>query len=319
MNLDELNKHYNTLSSFDNDVRSIERQLNKIKGRVDDVQENFYDFSKTLYTSSGKLLDKAENEYDIAGSAIIAATGGMTSFIGATFGTVGNFYADAKGKLLIKKLNSKKEEVAVAKIQYAEAALKWGEANIDKYITILKNDLSVNIKNCEDNEALYYRGRQLSFEICFKCIFIIKLSQNLIETYNSWIAKKYFKSVNSISEIEIIQNLLFGQNGLFEHKISKEKFIYEINKQPISAKYLLLLENNFFLSIIPLKSKEFISQTKKMDKSSVAYLTINDNEAFQNIVRIQKENINKRNKKIILFLSFVICIFFIISYWGLLG
>lgn len=319
MNLDELNKHYNTLIAFDSDVKSIERQINRIKGGVDNVEENFYDFSDTLFNGSGKLFEKAKNKYEIAGSAIVGAAGIVTSALGATFSAVGNLYADIKGNILIKKLNAKKEEVALAKISYAQSAQKWGEANIDKYIAILKNDLSVKIKNSEDNDNLYYNGRQKAFEICYKCLFIIKLSQNLIETYNSWIAKKHFNSVSRIREEEIIQDLLYGKNGLFISKLSKEKFIDEINKQPMSAKFLLLLENKIFFSFIPLTSKEFISENKKLDKLSLAYLTINNNSAYQNLVRIEKENIRKRNKKIILFLLFSICVFLIVFYWGLLG
>lgn len=319
MALEELNKHYNTLTSFDSDVKSIERQINKIKGRVDDVEENFYDFSGTLFNSSGKFFEKSKNEYEIAGSAIVGAAGLATATIGATFGAVGNLYADIKGNILIKKLNSKKEEVALAKIRYAQVALKWGEANIDKYLTILKNDLSVNIKNSDDNDNLYYNGRQKSFEMCFKCLFIIKLSQNLIVTYNSWIEKKYFNSVSRISEKEILQDLLYRKNGVFASKLSKEKFVDGINKQSLNAKFLLLLENEIFFPFIPLTSKEFISENKKLDKLSLAYLTINNNSAYQNLVLIEKENRRKRNKKIILFLLFTICIFLIVLYWGILG
>lgn len=319
MDLEELNKHYNMLTSFDNDVKSIERQINRTKGRIDNVEENFYDFSGTLFNSSGKLFEKAKNEYEIAGSAIVGAAGITTSAIGATFGAVGSLYTDIKGNLLIKKLNSKKKEVALAKISFAHTALKWGEANIDKYLAILKNDLSVNIKNSEDNEKLYYDNRQLAFEICYKCLYIIKLSKNLIVTYNSWIEKKYFNSVSRISEKEILQDLLYGKNGVFTSKLSKEKFIDEISKQPMNATFLLLLENTIFFPFIPLTSKEFISENKKLDKLSLAYLTINNNSAYQNLVRIEKENIRKRNKKIILFLLFSLCTFLIVLYWGVLG
>lgn len=319
MDLKELNKHYDLLVSFDSDVKSIERQINKIKGRVDNMEENFHDFGGTLFDSSGKLFEKAKNEYEIAGSAIVGVAGIATSAIGATFGAIGNLYADVKGSLLIKKLNAKKEEVALAKISYAHSALKWGEANIGKYLAILKNDLSVNVKNSDDNEALYYNSRQLAFEICYKCLFIIKLSQNLIVTYNNWIAKKYFNSVRRISENEILEDLLYGKNGVFISKLSKEKFINEINKQPLNAKFLLLLENEIFFPFIPLTSKEFISENKKIDKLSLAYLTINNNSAYQNLVRIEKENIRKRNRKYILFLLFAVCIFLIVLYWGILG
>jgi hypothetical protein len=319
MNIEQLNIHYNKLTSFDNDVKSIQSQVNRIKGRVDNVADDFYDFSGTLFKSSGKIFEKSKNEYEIAGSVIVGAAGLATAVIGGTFGAVGNLYADVKGNFLIKKLNSKKEEVALAKICYAHTALKWGEENIDKYLAILKNDLSVNIKNTEDNEKLYYNSRQLAFEMCYKCLFIIKLSQNLIVTYNSWIAKKYFNSVRRINEEEILQDLLYGKNGVFKLKLSKEKFIDEINKQPMNAKFLLLLENKIFFPFIPLTSKEFISENKKLDKLSLAYLSINNNTAYQNMVRIEKENIRKRNKKIILFLLFAVCIFLIVLYWGLLG
>lgn len=319
MNIEELNIHYNKLTSFDNDVKSIQSQVNRIKGRVDNVTDDFYDFSDTLFKSSGKIFEKSKNEYEIAGSAIVGAAGLATAVIGGTFGVVGNLYADVKGNFLIKKLNSKKEEVALAKISYAHTALKWGEANIDKYLAILKNDLSVNIKNTEDNEKLYYNSRQLAFEMCYKCLFIIKLSQNLIVTYNSWIAKKYLNSVRRINEEEILQDLLYGKNGVFKLKLSKEKFIDEINKQPMNAKFLLLLENKIFFPFIPLTSKEFISENKKLDNLSLAYLSINNNTAYQNMVRIEKENIRKRNKKIILFLLFAVCIFLIVLYWGILG
>lgn len=319
MNIEQLNIHYNKLTSFDNDVKSIQSQVNRIKGRVDNVADDFYDFSGTLFKSSGKIFEKSKNEYEIAGSAIVGAAGLATAVIGGTFGVVGNLYADVKGNFLIKKLNSKKEEVALAKISYAHTALKWGEENIDKYLAILKNDLSVNIKNTEDNEKLYYNSRQLAFEMCYKCLFIIKLSQNLIVTYNSWIAKKYLNSVRRINEEEILQDLLYGKNGVFKLKLSKEKFIDEINKQPMNAKFLLLLENKIFFPFIPLTSKEFISENKKLDKLSLAYLSINNNTAYQNMVRIEKENIRKRNKKIILFLLFAVCIFLIVLYWGILG
>ena len=319
MNIEELNKHYNTLTSFDQDVKSIQRQIDRIKGRVENVENDLYDFSCTLFKSSGKIFEKAKDEYEIGGSAIVGAAGLVTAAIGGTFGAVGNLYADIKGNILIKKLNAKKEEVALAKISYAHAALKWGEANIDKYIAILKNDLSVNVKNSEDNETLYYSNRQSAFEICYKCLFVIKLSQNLIVTYNSWIAKKHFNSVSRISKNEILQDLLYGKNGVFKSKLSKEKFIDEINKQPMNAKFLLLLENKIFFPFIPLTSKEFISENKKLDKLSLAYLTINNNSAYQNLVRIEKENIRKRNKKIILFLLFSVCIFLIVLYWGVLG
>lgn len=319
MNIEQLNIHYNKLTSFDNDVKSIQSQVNRIKGRVDNVADDFYDFSGTLFKSSGKIFEKSKNEYEIAGSAIVGAAGLATAVIGGTFGVVGNLYADVKGNFLIKKLNSKKEEVALAKISYAHTALKWGEANIDKYLAILKNDLSVNIKNTEDNEKLYYNSRQLAFEMCYKCLFIIKLSQNLIVTYNSWIAKKYLNSVRRINEEEILQDLLYGKNGVFKLKLSKEKFIDEINKQPMNAKFLLLLENKIFFPFIPLTSKEFISENKKLDKLSLAYLSINNNTAYQNMVRTEKENIRKRNKKIILFLLFAMCIFLIVLYWGILG
>lgn len=319
MDLEELNKHYNTLTSFDNDVKSIERLVNKIKGKVDHVEENFHDFSGTLFNSSGKLFEKAKDKYEIAGSAIVGAAGIASSVIGATFGAVGNLYSDIKGNILIKKLNAKKEEVALAKISYAYAALKWGEANIDKYRSILKNDLSVNVKNSQDNEALYYSSRQLAFEICYKCLFIIELSENLIVTYNSWIEKKFFNSVSRISEKEILQDLLYGENGVFGSNLSKEKFITEINKQHINAAFLLLLENTQFFPFIPLTSKEFIRECKKLDQLSIAYLTINNNSAYQNLVRIEKENKRKRNKKIILLLLFSACIFLIVLYWGILG
>jgi hypothetical protein len=319
MDLEELNKHYSTLISFDNDVKSIERQINKIKGRVDNVEENFYAFSDNLFNSSGKIFEKAKDEYEIAGSAIVGAAGIATSAVGATFGAVGNLYADIKGNILIKKLNVKKEAVALAKISVARIALKWGEANINKHLAILKNDLSVNVKNSEDNETLYYNSRQLAFEICYKCLFIIKLSENLIVTYNSWIEKKYFISVGRISEKEILQDLLYGKNGVFGSKLSKEKFITEINKQHINAAFLFLIENTQFFPFIPLTSKEFISESKKLDQSSIAYLKINNNSAYQNLVRIEKENIRKRNKKIILFLLLAFCTFLIIMYWAILG
>ena len=319
MNLDELNKHYNTLTSFDSEVKSIQRQIDKIKGSVENVENDLYDFSSTLFKSSGKIFDKAKDEYEIAGSAIVGTAGLATAAIGGIFGAVGGVYADLKGEYLIKKLNSKKKEVALAKISFAHTALKWGEANIDKYLAILKNDLSVNIKNSEDNEKLYYDSRQLAFEICYKCLYIIKLSKNLIVTYNSWIEKKYFNSVSRISKKEILQNLLYGKNGVFASKLSKEKFIDEISKQPMNATFLLLLENTIFFPFIPLTSKEFISENKKLDKLSLAYLTINNNSAYQNLVRIEKENIRKRNKKIILFLLFAVCVFSIVLYWGILG
>lgn len=319
MNIEELNIHYNTLISFDRDAKSIESQINKIKGRVDNVEENFYDFSDSLFNSSGKIFEKAKNEYEIAGSAVVGAAGIVTSAIGATFGAVGNLYADVKGNLLIKKLNAKKEEVALAKISYAQSSLKWGEANINKYLVILNNDLSVKVRNSDDNETLYYDSRQLAFEICYKCLFIIKLSQNLIATYNKWLEKKHFYSVTRISENEILRDLLYGKNGVFKSKLSKEKFITEINKQPMNAKFLLLLENEIFFPFIPLTPKEFIKENKKMDKLSLAYLTINNNSAYQNLVKIEKENIRKRNRKIILFLLFAVCIFLIVLYWGILG
>lgn len=319
MNIEELNIHYNTLISFDHDVKSIQRQVDKIKGGVENVENDLYDFSSTLFKSSGKIFEKAKDNHEIAGSVIVGAAGIVTAAIGGTFGAVGNLYADIKGNFLIKKLNSKKEEVALAKISFAHTALKFGEANIDKYLAILKNDLSVNIKNSEDNQELYYDTRQSTFELCYKCLYIIKLSKNLIVTYNNWIEKKNFNSVSRISEKEILQDLLYGKNGVFVSKLSKEKFIDEISKQPMNATFLLLLENTIFFPFIPLTSKEFISENKKLDKLSLAYLTINNNSAYQNLVRIEKENIRKRNKKIILFLLFSVCIFLIVLYWGVLG
>jgi hypothetical protein len=47
-----------------------------------------------------------------------------------------------------------------------------------------------------------------------------------------------------------------------------------------------------------LTSKEFIKESENLNKLSLAYLTINKNSAYQNLLRIKKENIRKRNKKI---------------------
>jgi len=319
MNIEELNKHYNTLKSFDNDVKSIQRQINKIKGRVDNVEDDLYDFSNTLFKSSGNLFEKSKNEYDIVGSAIVGATGLATAAIGGTFGVIGNLYADIKGDFLIKKLNKKKQEVALEKISYAHTALKWGEANINKYLSILKNDLSVNINNIEDNEKLYYNSRQLAFEICYKCLYIIRLSENLIVTYNNWIDKKYFNSVSRISQNEILNELLYHKNGIFNCKLTKEKFISEINKPHINATILLLIENKEFFPFIPLTSKEFIKEGKNLDKSSLAYLSISKNTGYQNLLKIEVENLKKRKKNIILFFLFIICLFLIFTYWGIFG
>ena len=82
---------------------------------------------------------------------------------------------------------------------------------------------------------------------------------------------------------------------------------------------MLLIENTEFFPFIPLTSKEFIKESKKIDKSSLAYLSISANTSYQNLLKIKAENLKKRNKNIVLFILFSICLFLIFTYWGIFG
>jgi hypothetical protein len=310
----ELDKNYNSVMLLDRDIVSIENQIQKIKDSIWEIADEISSASKPIAKYSAKQFKVAKNKDDLKLATMTAVVSIAVDGVGKTFGFVGSILSDIKGEYKLQKLRSKKKEIALSKIGFAEKTLTWGKANESKLATILYNDLSIVVNNYKVDSELYFETRQNSLDNYMKCLTIIRMSEFLIETYKAWI-NNVDNLVEKPSKQVLIQFLFSEKSNVFHSKLTREYFIGELQKQSLRADVLLLLQNEMFFNMLPLSSDEIYILSKKLEKTSIPMLALSGNQAY--LDKCSKEKGRKKSKFISLFIiiATIVLLYFSLN-WG---
>lgn len=314
MNQDELDKNYNSVMLLDRDIDSIKNQIQKIKDNIWEIADNISSASKPVAKYSAKQFKDAKNKDDFKIAAMTGAAAVVIDGVGKTFGLMGSVFAEIKGEFKLQKLRSKKKEVALAKIKFAEMTLAWGTVNEDKLGRILKNELSLVVNSYELDSELYYETRQKSLDNYLKCLTIIKMSEFLIKTYKIWINRSD-NQVEKPSKQWLLKNYFIENSQIFPSKMTKEYFIKELQMPTLRADIILLLQNEMFFNLLPITADELIKVAKYLPDGNIAKIAITNNSKYQNAIKLKRK---KRKKTVYgwIFLIASVSILLFFNSWG---
>lgn len=316
MYLELADKYLNGLKVLDNNLESIERQRDNIIKGVNKVSDDIYSLSKPIDDQAYVMLANSKTKQNLKSTAIIGGVSLAVKAFSSIFNFVGETYANIKVDYLLGELIKKKQEVAKAKIGFAQDALDWSNKNIDKSLTILNKDISRFVDNYNEDKVLYFIGRKAAFERSYKCLHIHYLATFLIKIYSDWLNKADNYAISGKpTKKEVLNDLIKRENGIFGTNFSADNFRNELLKVPLKANVLLFLENEDLFEMIPLEFTEFLRVKKKLDKNSVANSAIVKNTTF-----IKKRKINqKKNFTIFISYSLILISITLLYYWNTWG
>lgn len=316
MYLELVDKYLNGLQVLDNNIESIERQRNNIINGVNKVSDDIYSLSNPIDDQAYLMLAKSKTKQNFKSTAIVYGASLAVKAFSGIFNFVGETYANIKVDYLLGQLIKKKQEVAKAKIGFAQEVLDWSNNNIDKSLTLLNIDISRFVENYNEDKLVYFDGRKAAFERSYKCLHIQYLATFLIKVYSIWLKKGDNYAISGKpTKQEVLNDLIKRENGIFETNFSADNFKNELLKVPLKANVLLFLENEDLFEMIPLSFTELLKVKKKLKKESVANCAIITNKIF-----VEEHKLYKK-KKFAKFISYVLILISIVLlyYWNTWG
>lgn len=316
MYLEVVDKYLNGLQVLDNNIESIERQRENIIKGVNKVADDIYSLSNPIDDQAFLMLEKSKTKQDLKSTAIIGGVSLAVKAVSGIFNFVGETYANIKVDYLLGQLIKKKQDVAKAKIGFAQEVLDWSNNHIDKSLTLLNIDISRFVENHNEDKLVYFDGRKAAFEMSYKCLHIQYLATFLIKVYSIWLQKGDSYAISGKpTKKEVLNDLIKRENGIFGTNFSSDNFKNELLKIPLKANVLLFLENEVLFEMIPLSFPELLKTKKKLKKESVANCAIISNKIF-----VEKHKLYKK-KKFAKFISYVLIliIFVLLYYWNTWG
>jgi hypothetical protein len=278
------------ISSYDNEIDALEGYRNALNDQADRVGDSIGESAEPFESFSLNALARGKKKEDMYAGIAAGGIGLGIRSIGHIARGVGYLYTECKIAKRKRQIRERKKVIANMKLAEAQKTLAWAMPWFEKNIVALNRELD----SCGTDQkriAIMHDTRKYSFEICYKCLYIIKLSEYVIATYQYWLkGENYFRSRPTAGGI--MKQLLYGNNGILPG-VTGDSFVKEISSQEIPARYILILENEAAIIYAPIGVSALVELSRRLKNGALKEVLDGNPVFLAQLKKMQKNKIRR--------------------------